>query len=109
MRNGSGTQIASTCPLFSADRIDGKGSATSLTEFGSTLIFFSAAFTTTSPTPFRALSAIVFPDRSAGVRIDELPRTRMFCQLSSAVVPSTSLAATSVKGMPPVRAIIIGT
>jgi hypothetical protein len=95
--------------LFRAVRIDGNGSASSLIEFGSTPTFFNAALITTSPTPFSALTAIVLPARSAGVRIDELLLTRMFCQLSDVEVPSTSLAATSVSGMPCVRAIIIGT
>jgi hypothetical protein len=63
----------------------------------------------TSPTPLRALTATVFPARSAGVRIELEPRTRMFCQLSFSDVPSTSLADTSVSGIPCVRAMNIGT
>ena len=80
-RNGSGVQIASTCPLFSAARIAGNGSARSLIELWSTPLFSSAARIITSPTPFRALTAIVLPARSAGVRIELDPLTRMFCQL----------------------------
>jgi hypothetical protein len=37
------------------------------------------------------------------------PFTTMFCQLSASEVPSTSLAAMIVRGMPVVRAIIAGT
>jgi hypothetical protein len=55
------------------------------------------------------LTAIVFPARSASLRIEELPFTRMFCQLSASEVPSTSLAEISVSGMPVVRAMNIGT
>ncbi len=98
--NGSGVQIASTWPLVSAARIAGNGSARSLTAFGSTPRFFSAALIVTSPTPLSALTAIVLPTRSAGVRIELDPLTRMFCQLSASDVPSTSLAAMTVNGMP---------
>src|ERR1700750_2937950 len=81
-RNGSGHQIASTWPLFRAVRIDGNGIATSLIELGSTPAFWSGALMTTSPTPLSAFAAIVLPARSDGERIDELPLTRMSCQLS---------------------------
>ena len=101
--------MASTWPLLSAVRIVGNGIATRLTEFGSTPDFFSAARITTSPTPFSALTAIVFPASCAGVWIELDPLTRMSCQLSVAEVPSSSLAAMIVTGMPLVRAIIAGT
>ena len=89
--------------------MDGNGSASRWIEFGSTPSFFSAALMITSPTPLSALTAIVLPARSAGVRMEELPFTRMSCQLSDAEVPSTSLAATSCRGMFCVAPIIIGT
>ena len=87
----------------------GKGNASNLIEFGSTPDFSSAARIITSPTPFNALTAIVLPARSAGDWIELEPLTMMFCQLSSAFVPSTSLVVTAVIGMPDVRAIIAGT
>ena len=78
--NGSGVQIASTWPLLSADRIAGNGSASSLTEFGSTPTFLSAALIITSPTPLSALTAIVLPgevggrpDRARALDEDVLP------------------------------------
>ena len=108
-RNGSGVQIASTWPFCSADRIAGNGSASSRTEFGSTPPFCSAALIITSPTPLSALTAMVLPARSAGLRIELDPLTRMFCQLFGSLVPSTSLAETSVNGIPCVRAMNIGT
>ena len=108
-RNGSGVQTASTWPLLRAERIAGNGSASRLTEFGSTPRFCRAARIITSPTPLSAFTATVLPLRSAGPRIELSPLTRMFCQLSSFDVPSTSLAATAVNGIPCVRAIIIGT
>ena len=107
--NGSGAWIASTWPFASAVRIVGNGIASSLIEFGSTPLFSSAALITTSPRPLSALTAIVFPARSAGVRMELEPLTMMFCQLSPSEVPSVSLAATSVIGIPVVRAIIAGT
>ena len=101
--------MASTCPPASAVRIAGNGTASSFTELGSTPDFSSAALIVTSPTPLRALTAIVLPARSWGVRIELSPLTMMFCQLSAIEVPSLSLAATAVKSMPCVRAIIAGT
>ena len=87
----------------------GNGSASSLTDSGSTPTFFSAALIITSPTPLSAFTATVLPARSAGVRIELEPLTRMFCQLSASEVPSTSLAATAVRAIPCVRAMNIGT
>ena len=95
--------------MLRAERIAGNGSASSLIESGSTPTFFSAALIATSPTPLSAFTAIVLPARSAGVRIELEPLTRMFCQLSASEVPSTSLAAIAVTGIPCVRAIIAGT
>src|SRR4051794_32741037 len=69
-RNGSGAQNASIWPLLSAVLIAGNGSARSLTESGFTPSFLSAALIITSPTPLSALTAIVFPARSAGDRIE---------------------------------------
>ena len=43
------------------------------------------------------------------MRIDELPLTMMFCQLSSALVPSTSLAEIIWNLIPWTRPIIAGT
>ncbi len=86
-----------------------KPMATSLGELGSTPTFFSAALIITSPTPFSAFTAIVFPARSLGVRIELLFLTMMFCQLSSGLVPSTSLAEIIWNLMPCVRPIIAGT
>ena len=91
--NGSGVQIASTWPFASAARMAGNGSARSRTDSGSTPRFLSAALIITSPTPLSAFTAMVLPARSAGVRIELEPLTRMFCQLSLIDVPSTSLAA----------------
>ena len=87
----------------------GNGTGRSFTEFGSMPSFSSAARIITSPTPFNALTAIVLPARSAGVRIELEPLTRMFCQLSVSDVPSTSLVVIVVIGTPFVRAIIAGT
>ena len=91
--NGSGMWAASTWPFASAVRIAGKGITTSLIEFGSTPSLSSAPLITTSPTPLSALTAIVLPARSCGVRIELDPLTMTFCQLSATIVPSTSLAA----------------
>ena len=107
--NGSGVQIASTWPLRNAVRMVGNGIASSLIEPGLTPDLRSAALIITSPTPLSALTAIVFPARSFALRIELSPLTRMFCQLSAAFVPSTSLVATALIGMPEVLAIIIGT
>ena len=49
--------------------------------------FSSAALIITSPTPLRALTAIVLPARSAGVWIELEPLTMMFCQLSATPCP----------------------
>ena len=87
----------------------GNGMATNFTSFGLTPRFCRAAFTTTSPTPLSAFSATVLPTRSDGVRIELEPLTRMFCQLSASDVPSTSLAAMIVIGIPCVRPIMAGT
>ena len=94
---------------MSAARIAGNGNARSLIELWSTPLFSSAARIITSPTPFRAFTAIVLPARSAGVRIELDPLTRMFCQLVAWFVLSTSLSATAEIGMPDVLAIIAGT
>jgi len=107
--NGSGVQIASTCPFWSAARIAGNGSASRRTELGLTPDFLSAALIITSPTPLSAFTAMVLPARSPGLRIELEPLTRMFCQLSACDVPSTSLFATVWTWMPCVRAIIMGT
>ena len=68
-------------------RIGGNGSASRRTESGLTPRFWSAALIITSPTPLSALTATVLPARSAGVLIELLPLTRMFCQLSASEVP----------------------
>ena len=107
--NGSGAQIASTWPEFSAARIAGKGIATNLTASWSTLNLLSAARITISQTPLSALPAIVFPSRSFGVLIELSPLTMTFCQLSSTDVASSSLAETVTTGIPCERAMIAGT
>jgi hypothetical protein len=70
--------------------------------------FSKAARIMISPTPLSAFTATVFPARSRGVRTELEPLTRMFCQLSAADVPSTSLDASSCSGMPPVDPIANG-
>ena len=107
--NGSGEQVASTWPEFSAARIAGNGIATNLIEFWSTLYLLSAARITISQTPLSAFPAIVFPSRSFGVLIELEPLTMTFCQLSSIEVASSSLAETATIGSPCDRAMIAGT
>ena len=53
--NGSGVQMASTCPFASAVRMDGNGMGTSLTESWLMPSFLNAARIATSPTPFRGV------------------------------------------------------
>ncbi len=79
-----------------------------LDEFGSTPELVNAALITTSPTPFSALTAMVLPARSCGVRIELDPLTMMFCQLSATLVPSTSLAAAVTMSIPDVFAMNAG-
>ena len=76
---------------------------------GSMPLFSSAALIITSPTPLRALTAMVLPARSAGVRIELDPLTTMFCQFVAWFVLSTSLSVIAEIGIPLVRAIIAGT
>jgi hypothetical protein len=66
-RNGSGVQTASTCPLFSAERICGNGMAVSLAALDDIPSFSNAALIMISPTPLSAFTATVFPRRSCGV------------------------------------------
>ena len=107
--NGSGAQIASTWPAFSAARIAGNGIATNLTFELSTPSLKSAARITISQTPLSAFPAIVLPSRSFGVLIGPSPLTRTFCQLSLIDVASLSLAETVTTGIPLERAMIAGT
>ena len=105
---GSGVWTTSTSPFARAAGMAGNGITVYLTWPESTPRLSSAPRTTISATPLRTFRATVFPARSAGVRIELEPRTTTFCQLSASDVPSVSLAATTVIGIPWVRPIIAG-
>ena len=69
----------------------------SLIEFGSAPSASMAAFTVTSPTPFRALSASVLPSRSFGPRMSEFLADMMICHsLSADLAPLSALAITLI-------------
>src|SRR5438093_100471 len=100
--NGSGAQIASTWPEFSAARIAGNGIATNLTASWLTLYLLSAARMTTSQTPLSAFPATVFPSRSFGVLIEPEPLTRTVCQLAASA-GGRARAARSARARPAQR------
>ena len=100
VRNGSAAQIASTRSAFSAAPISGKGTSSSLKLSGATPRFSRAALTTVSPTPLSALTAIVLPARSLGVRIWLSAATRICVHSFSAVIAPLSAFATSLIGSP---------
>ena len=76
---------------------------------GSTPRLSSAAFTSISPTPFSAFTAIVLPARSPTSLIGLSLPTTMTVHSSFAVFAPVSLLATTCSGRPLETAAIIGT